>query len=92
MAKHHKIDREGIASEIASRTGKADASVPQSAFAYVPPPSRRGRAGLTTYHEPAVLQQLKEIALQNRTTQQKLVAEGLNYIFGKYGRAKIAEE
>lgn len=65
--------------------------MPQSAFAYVPPPSRRGRAGLTTYHDPAVLQQLREIAVQNRTTQQRLVAEALNYIFRNHGRPEIAE-
>lgn len=89
MAK--KPDRETIAAQIASKTGKSDSGVPQSAYAYAPAPSRRGRAGLTTYHDPAVLQQLKEIAVSNRTTQQKLVAEGLNYVFGKYGRPKIAE-
>jgi hypothetical protein len=91
MVKRKQFDREHAEAVIAGKTGKADASMPQSAFAYVPPPSRRGRAGLTTYHEPTVLQQLREIAVQNRTTQQKLVAEGLNYVFEKYGRPKIAE-
>lgn len=92
MAKREKPDREAISAEIARRTGRTDPSVPQSAYAYVLPPSRRGRVGLTTYHDPAVLQQLKEIAVQNRTTQQKLVAEALNHIFQEYGRPKIAEE
>jgi len=92
MAKRQARDRETIATEIASRTGKSDPGVPQSAFAYVPPHSRRGRAALTTYHDPAVLQQLKEIAVQERTTQQKLVAEALNHIFQEYGRPKIAEQ
>ena len=91
MIKRKRVDRDSIASAIASRTGKADASVPQSSFAYVRPPSRQGRAGLTTYHDPAVLQQLKEIAVQNRTSQQRLVAEALNHIFEKYGRPKIAD-
>ena len=87
-----KSDREDIAAQIASRTGKKDASLPQSTSAYMPPPCRRARAGLTTYHYPAVIQQLKEIALQNRTTQQKLVAEALDYIFEKHNRPKIAEQ
>lgn len=87
-----KPNRDAIAAEIASKTGKKDASLPQSTSAYMQPPCRRKRAGLTTYHYPAVIQQLKEIALQERTTQQKLVAEALNHIFEKHNRPKIAGE
>ena len=86
-----KQDRAAIVAEIARRTGKADPTVSQSAYAYTPPPSRRGRAPLTTYHEPAVLQQLREISVHSQITQQRLVAEALNHIFEKYGRPKIAD-
>ena len=89
MVKKH--DRDAIAAEIARRTGKVDPSVSQSTYAYAPPPSRKGRAPLTTYHDPAVLQQLREISVQSRVTQQKLVAEALNHIFEKYGRPKLAD-
>jgi hypothetical protein len=89
MVKKH--DRDAIAAEIARRTGKDNPTVSQSAYAYTPAPSRRGRAALTTYHDPAVLQQLREISVHSRLTQQRLVAEALNHIFEKYGRPKIAD-
>lgn len=52
--------------------------------------SRVGKAGLLTQHDPAVIQQLKALAVEEGTTQQKLVAQALNMLFAKYGKAQIA--
>jgi len=54
------------------------------------PPGRRGKAALLTQHDPVVIKQLKEIALQHDMTQQQLVAKGLNYVFLEYGKPQIA--
>jgi hypothetical protein len=51
---------------------------------------KRNKAGLLTMHDPAVLRQLKTLAAEQGTTQQKLVAEGLNMVFVKYGKPPIA--
>jgi hypothetical protein len=58
----------------------------------VPPasPRKRNKAGLLTMHDPAVLRQLKTLAAEQGLTQQKLVAEGLNMVFVKYGKPPIA--
>jgi hypothetical protein len=40
---------------------------------------------LLTPHDPAVLVQLKQLAIERDTTQQKLLAEALNLLFAKYG-------
>ena len=45
---------------------------------------------LTSHHDPAVIQQLKELALEKRMTQQKLLEEALNLLFVKHGRPDIA--
>lgn len=54
------------------------------------PATRVGRVGLTTYHEPLVVQQLKVLAAEKGTTQQKLVAEALNLLFAREGKDEIA--
>ena len=55
--------------------------------------ARRAAPDVFPVHAPiANLSTTAEIALQNRTTQQKLVAEALNYIFEKHNRPKIAAE
>jgi hypothetical protein len=43
-----------------------------------------------SYHDPAVIAQLKELAIAEDTSQQKLLAEALNLVFTKYGRPAIA--
>ena len=54
------------------------------------PKSRQGRRGLLTYHDPATIKQLQELALAHDTSQQKLVAEALNLLFVKYRKHPIA--
>ena len=42
------------------------------------------------YQPPAVMKQLKMLAAELDTTQQKLWAEALNMMFQKYGKPPIA--
>lgn len=51
---------------------------------------RHGRAALLTEHDTTVLKQLKVLAAEQDTTQQKLVAEALNLLFNRYGKPPIA--
>jgi hypothetical protein len=71
-----------------ARPAPATAPVPD-AGAYVAK-SRRGKKALLTHHDPAVLVQLKQLALEQDTTQQKLIAEALNLLFTSYGKSPIA--
>jgi hypothetical protein len=52
--------------------------------------SRKGKKPLLTQHDPAVIRQLKMLAVRLGTTQQKLVAEALNMLFIKHGEQPIA--
>jgi hypothetical protein len=53
-------------------------------------PSRTNRKALTTWQDEAALKQLKLIAADKGFTQQALIAEGLNYVLAKYGKATVA--
>jgi len=59
-----------------------------------PPPSRQaGRAGTSpiTVHFPTeVRDQLKIMAVEQRTTMQQLIAEAFNDLFAKHGKPEIA--
>ena len=80
------VDR--LAQELAQRSG-VHQQIPGSAAAYQQP-GRKGKAGLLSYHDPAVIQQLKVLAAELGVTQQKLIAEGLNHVFAKHGKPQIA--
>src|SRR5690349_7328826 len=54
------------------------------------PPSRRGKKAVTGHFDPAVPRQLKQLALDNDSSVQALLAEALNDLFVKYGRKPIA--
>jgi hypothetical protein len=56
-------------------------------------PSQRGRAGTSpiTVHFPTeVRDQLKIMAIEQRTTMQQLIGEAFNDLFAKYGKPEIA--
>jgi hypothetical protein len=40
--------------------------------------SRTGKVAINSWHDPAVAQQLKMLAAEQRTTQQKFIEEGLD--------------
>ena len=46
---------------------------------------------LMSWQDEAVLKLLREIAYEQRMTQQALIAEGLNYVLGKYKKPTIAK-
>jgi Antitoxin-like ribbon-helix-helix len=53
-------------------------------------PGRAGKKPLIGYYSPECMKQFKQITLDNDTTQQDLLAEALNDLFQKYGKAPIA--
>lgn len=50
---------------------------------------RRGKRGYTIYMDPVPHKELKEIAVAEDTTLEKLTFEGLNYVLEKRGRKAI---
>jgi hypothetical protein len=57
---------------------------------YAVPPSRANRKALTTWQDAAALKQLKHLANDLGTSQQALIAEGMNYVLAKYGKPTVA--
>ncbi|WP_010482039.1 ribbon-helix-helix domain-containing protein [Acaryochloris sp. CCMEE 5410] len=53
-------------------------------------PVREGTRAIGGHFAPEVLKQLKLIALENDTTNQKLLGEALNLLFANYGKPPIA--
>src|SRR5687768_9098922 len=54
------------------------------------PPSRVGKVAVAAYFDPAVRKQLAMMHIEQDKTQAALVAEALNLLFEKYGKAPIA--
>jgi hypothetical protein len=52
--------------------------------------SRANQKMIASWHDPAVRQQLKLLALESDTTEQKLLQEAINLLFAKYGKPQIA--
>lgn len=50
-----------------------------------------GKVQLSTWQTPEAVRQLRILAAEEGTTIQALMAEGLNYIFAKYGKPQIAK-
>ena len=68
-----KPDRSGIITGLARLTGRADPSTHgRDHLGYPVPPSRQGRRGLTSHHDPAVITQLKELALDFDSARDEL--------------------
>jgi len=53
-------------------------------------PSRVGTKPITAHFPEEVRDQLKIMAVENRTTMHKLIAESFNDLFAKYGKPEIA--
>jgi hypothetical protein len=86
-----KNDRASMLEFLRDRSGKArlDAASSEGRTKGVPK-SRQGKVGILTYHAPEVAKQLKLLAAETGRTQGELVADGLNAVFGKYGKPSIA--
>ena len=52
--------------------------------------ARARKKSIMSWHDAAVVKQLKEIALDEDKTQQALISEALNLLFAKRGRRTIA--
>lgn len=55
-------------------------------------PSRKGTKAVGGHFPHEVARQLKILGAENDRTNQSLLAEALNLLFEKYGKAPIAEE
>lgn len=53
-------------------------------------PSRQGKRMASVYLEPEALRQLRRIALDEETTVQSLLVEGVNAVFAARGQSRIA--
>ena len=54
-------------------------------------PARRGRTGITTFLAEEAHRQLRQLALDERRSGQKLIIEAINDLFRKYNRLPIAD-
>ena len=54
------------------------------------PPSRVGTVQIAAFFPEEVRAQLKMLAAEQRRDVQDLLAEGMNLVFAKYGKAEIA--
>jgi hypothetical protein len=82
-------NRESLWNTLVGRSGKPQPTTPQAAATALPP-SRQNRQALTTWQATAAVKQLKQIALEEGTTVQALVAEGINDVFRRRGKPPIA--
>jgi hypothetical protein len=57
---------------------------------YPIPPSRRRKKAIMSWHDPAVGEQLKQIAAEQNVSQQQLLREAVNLLFAHYGKPEIA--
>jgi Antitoxin-like ribbon-helix-helix len=57
---------------------------------YAVPPSRANRKALTTWQDAAALKQLRHLANDLGTSQQALIAEGINHVLAKYNKPTVA--
>jgi hypothetical protein len=46
---------------------------------------------LSTWQTPEAVRQLRILAAEESTTIQALMADGLNFLFAKYGKPQIAK-
>jgi len=92
MSRPRKPDRSGMVSGIAAATGRPNPLAPQSATLQSRPKSREGKVALTSWHEPAVVKQLKQLSADTGIKQQRLVAQALNLLFREYGKPEIADQ
>jgi hypothetical protein len=53
-------------------------------------PSRAGKQLIGGYFDPAVAKMLKHIALDEDTTLQELIREGINHVLAERGKPQIA--
>ena len=55
------------------------------------PPSRRGKKALIGYFDPGVSLQLKQIALEEDSSIQRLLGEAVDLLFQSRGKPPIAQ-
>lgn len=81
--------------EAAGSTRRTAAPEPSEAPAAVPsaqskPKTRQATKQVAAHFPEEVAWQLRELAVERRTTVQALLGEGLNDLFRKYGKPELA--
>jgi hypothetical protein len=88
MAGLQQFDRKGAAPPPPTAPAAANAPAPAPRAAKVR--SRQGAVQIAAFFPEQVRAQLKVLAAEQRRDVQDLMAEALNLIFVKYGKAEIA--
>jgi hypothetical protein len=88
MNSKRRVPADPASRKVSEEIAKVSGTAPQSPKSV--PPSRNGKVAINSWHDPAVATQLKMLAAEQRTTQQKLIEDGLNAVFKKYGKPEIA--
>ena len=79
-----------LAEAVASVSGIVPKPEPVTAPASNLAPSRRGKKGIIVYVDPTVAKRLRQLALDNNSSVQKLGEEALNMLLERYGQQGIA--
>ena len=85
-------DRDSIVGKLArfGRGRGVQSEQPTRSTVYPVPPSRRHRKAVTTWQDEVALRQREHVASETGISQQALLAEGINYVLVKYGKAAVA--
>ena len=84
------MKRQNLANALHKASGKAIDPAPEAETAATKPPSRTGKRIIAGHFDPAVVRQLKQMALDSDTTIQAFLSEALNDLFIKHGQKPIA--
>jgi hypothetical protein len=84
MKKDQKPNESDVQSTLSKLSGKQSNGPEQRK-------DRRHKKPMLSWQDEAVLGFLRDIAYEQRTTQQSLIAEGLNYVLVKYKKLPIAK-
>jgi hypothetical protein len=90
MAGLQQFDRKGAVSPPSTAPKPVAANAPGPAPRAVKTRSREGAVQIAAFFPEDVRTQLKVLAAEQRREVQDLMAEALNLIFVKYGKAEIA--
>ena len=83
MKKDQKPNESVVQSTLSMLSGKQSGPVQRK--------DRRHKKPMISWQDEAVLGLLRDIAYEQRTTQQSLIAEGLNHVLAKYKKPTIAK-
>lgn len=88
-----KVNKAALAAAAGAATApKAEPTAPKgnrNPAGYIAP-ARQGKKALSAYFDPAVIDALKIMAIEQGTSVQAIASEALNDLFAKHGKPPIA--